>query len=360
MSQREARAATKLSPAALRLLELMKGASTEDWLFLANLANEQQTRFYIHESKSVVDHAPPGTPGGPAAGSTTPWPVQWLCCRYNRKHILPTKKPISADTFVAHCTEWEKKLRWKYALRRQPQAAPLIKRKLKHLAVPHPPQDSNDPALEAFIYGIRSTLSKHWKNAMAKHAKFGTGPLKLASWAMNIVKQNNWHLIANDKEPGWTVHTTEDLCKVLDDILVPSVYIPEGKEFVAMDLLTKDIHTFSKLAARQENDKRWASLILRSWYRKAAPLQAKVAVTIKTTKPAGQVSHRNLHCAPAARTEGLSEWINKSLNEHFKKYSHIVDSTSTFIDELQKIKPEPGDVMVRIDLDSFFMSGNAS
>lgn len=98
----------------------------------------------------------------------------------------------------------------------------------------------------------------------------------------------------------------EDLSKASHRILEhPAVFL-EGDYFVAMDLPTKDVQVFSKFVVKQENDKRSASLLLRSWYRPSSPLQAKVTTVLR----------RKLLCAPGSLAACLGEWTNKSVHEH--------------------------------------------
>lgn len=97
---------------------------------------------------------------------------------------------------------------------------------------------------------------------------------------------------------------------------------------------------------------------MKSWNRPRATLPAVMTLTVKSTKAPGSVSHKNLHCAPAAKTEGHNEWINFRLNKHINAHEHVVSSTEDFIKKIHLLEVKPSDVMIRIDLDSYFMSGS--
>ena len=58
------------------LLAVMRGASLEDWCFLAGFGKlRENLNVYNHDTRSVV-----------VAGDIVPWPVTWVLARYNRKH----------------------------------------------------------------------------------------------------------------------------------------------------------------------------------------------------------------------------------------------------------------------------------
>lgn len=143
---------------------------------------------------------------------------------------------------------------------------------------------------------------------------------------------------------------------VYNSILKLPAYFPEGDEYIAMELLAREIQGFASAIGKMEKDPRWTALIMKSWNRPRAALPAMMTLTVKSTKPAGTVSHRSLHCAPASKMEGLSEWITSTLNQHISAHEHVVTSAEDFISKIQEVDAQPDDVMIRNDIDSYFMS----
>lgn len=183
--------------------------------------------------------------------------------------------------------------------------------------------------------------------------------MKLTKWAIDIMKANNWHLVPNDKEPRWTIHTATALNAAYANILKLPTYFLEGPEFISESLLRRQLQSMATATSKFEGDKRWGYTIMKAWNRPSASFAATIRLTIKSSKPAGKVGHRNLHRATCAKTEGISESINKRLNIHLSKHHHIVDSTDSFVAAAKQLGAQHSDVMVRIDLKSYFMSGNA-
>lgn len=257
----------------------MKGATTEDWMFLINLQFEQKTKVFDLASMSIVDGL--GTSSSSTSSNTAshssaapcsttlcvPWPVQWLCCKFNRKHILHTKKSVSIEAIVDHVSNWEDKLRWRVALRGNPSSTLLVKNKMKNMPLNKLAADRRDPGLETFFSHTRRAIIKLWKNAMTRHSTFCIGSVPLVYWAMEIVRERRWHLVPNDKEPGWTIHNNHDMMSVYDSILKLPTYFPEGNEFIAMELLTREVQGFASAIGKIESDRRWTSLIMKSWNR---------------------------------------------------------------------------------------------
>ncbi len=55
----------------------------------------------------------------------------------------------------------------------------------------------------------------------------------------------------------------------------------------------------------------------------------------------------------------MIRWISLVVRDAIRKYSHLVDSTSSFIDRMSELRVAENDVFMHMDLKDFFMTGSA-
>ena len=88
-------------PADQLLYRLVKDAGVEDLIHLLFMPKPDS------EDLVIYDHAARGT----CLTSNIPWPIRWLCTRYNRKHVLHSRRPPDADRFRNSCEQFERKIK---------------------------------------------------------------------------------------------------------------------------------------------------------------------------------------------------------------------------------------------------------
>ena len=85
---------------------------------------------------------------------------------------------------------------------------------------------------------------------------------------------------------------------------------------------------------------------------------AALKVTVKDHKPAGAVSHFNLHTSPASLFCGLSMYIADTVDAELPKLPHLLRSIEHFIQILPSIPVPDSTILVRLDIKHFFISGD--
>ena len=155
-----------------RLLELMRGATEEDWQFWRLLPSlRDRTLVYDGVSRSVE----------PAEGYDVPWPVLWSLCRYSRKHIFHGRFLPRAHRYREAMISWESKQRWAWFFRGcdrerlalNDRGAPLPEdaKFFFTAARPAPFRGVTDPALEAWLGRCRRAFMGAVNRSLA-HGRF--------------------------------------------------------------------------------------------------------------------------------------------------------------------------------------------
>ena len=89
-------------------------------------------------------------------------------------------------------------------------------------------------------------------------------------------------------------------------------------------------------------------------------LPRKLSLTVKTHKPPGEISFRNLHVGGPQPFGGLSAWLNIQLDKVLKRLPHVMTSTHDLANKLQQVEIDFPIGLARIDVKDFFMSGTCT
>ncbi len=326
------------------LKKVMEGATREDWHFLASIPYLSK---FVHKFNLQNKSIEP---------INVPWPIVWLLARFNRKHIFAKNDPDD-DKLMACLRTFEDKISWSWLLKDN-DTAPLMR--IKGQQTTRFTQ-RRAPALSAWLGQIRSTVIRVLEKTTGINRRNGgwSNVIPLTRLAMRLYRDSGLVAIVNDKEPGYTLHSREDAVASHQSLLEGPTYQEEDENDICIDSLFYDFKAICKEVSIYENNKRWLPILLKPWRSEKTCIAATLQLTTKSTKPAGKVCHRNVHAAPANKLVALSEWLNITLNTELSKQEHLLMSTEQFTDKVTKnIIPQENDVMVRIDLKDFFMSGN--
>ena len=109
------------------------------------------------------------------------------------------------------------------------------------------------------------------------------------------------------------------------------------------------------------DDKHLGAQLRKSVYMEGgARLASFLAVTVKTAKPQGAVSCRNLHCSSRYAFKGLGLWLQNELASKLRPFSHTVQSPQEFSDRIRRanIILDESFWMMKVDIREFFICGS--
>ena len=325
----------------------MRGASLEDWCFLAGFGKlRENLNVYNHDTRSVV-----------VAGDIVPWPVTWVLARYNRKHRWCFSSRPDCGAVRTALASFESKIKWQWWFRDTP-----MRRGRRVPGLPTPPCPHIVPhELCTWLNGLRSSVFRAMRSsASAALAMNPSNVSKLVRWGLRLMKQHSVVAIPNDKEYGYSLEAREVQQCVHEEILSSHSY----QEVACASLNPVGLaQSYSKLCFRVgklENDTALRSSLLRTLSVAGSTWGASLITAIKTHKGNGFIEHRNIHAAANPKCRGLSFWVSGVLDDELKQLPHLLMSSEHLVSLLPGVIIEPGDKLVRIDLKHFFMSGDVA
>lgn len=167
--------------------------------------------------------------------------------------------------------------------------------------------------------------------------------------------------ISNDKSGGFTAMDLQTYQEVMLSILRPKAYMPMSR--TAFDALepTKVYISLCVAVSHYHDDLVVGRALRRSL---AAPGPRGVAIMKMLTnahKAQGSVLHGNWHTCPVWRFGGLALWIDHVVSARLKEIApHLLSGSEDLVSRLSSTKLCASSRFARIDLEEFFMSGEAA
>ena len=164
-------------------------------------------------------------------------------------------------------------------------------------------------------------------------------------------------VLPNDKEPGYTVVSVEDVLSIHQSILSKSCYVEVDPDLWVEGTMLKEYRILCSAVAGVEGDLRFSSMLGRSTRAERGEIPARLVLTCKSTK--NPVDFRNVHAASSNWWAGLSTWLAFVLESQLTTFVHLLRDSKQLADELRGMRIEPHERMMRVDIKDFFMSGDA-
>ena len=89
----------------------------------------------------------------------------------------------------------------------------------------------------------------------------------------------------------------------------------------------------------------------------ASRLFSRLQFLIKTHKPPGGISLRPLHCSTLHPFGGWSRVLSRRLAAVTSGFAHLARNTAQLIAQATSWATEPGDVLLKVDVDNFYLEG---
>ena len=327
-------------------LRMFSGASVADLCCIANFQLlRDQILGFDRDARAVV-----------LSGHVTPWPIVWVLARYNRKHIWCPNRLPDLTNIRGHVDDFCNKVKWRWIFRNEP--AEHMPFRIKHSRTTACTSLTN-PELECWLQGLKKTIYSSFKTSFSKHrhGQYHGNQLPVVRWGLRMLKDKCLGAIPADKRGGYVVTSMNNVIRIHEDILQSNLYEEISPSSINAKLLYSHYFSLRSRICKMQEFESCKPMLLKSVRGKGRRIPCMLAVTCKTHKPAGEVSFRNLHAGATNAFMGLSAWVAHVCEDYLRSCTYILQSTEEFVQRLDAIRIDPGDILVRIDVEHFYMSG---
>ena len=148
---------------------------------------------------------------------TIPWPIIWIAARFNKKHIVTSKRLPSLEPVHRCLRQAANKLKWAWVFRGEGHGGCYLR--LRRGITPLCPKVV-DPEVSAWISSLHNTIVGACQRSLKK-AKFFrpcSNTIPLTSWGFRLMKQ--WGLcgVETDKQGGFAIMPKSERIRVHDEI----------------------------------------------------------------------------------------------------------------------------------------------
>ena len=331
-----------------RFLELMRGASAQDWWWLKN--------YHLLEEKVAV-YDPNSCEIHPVAAYGVPWPIVWVLSRYNKKHIWASGKMPSVQKVEQEIRQFNDRVKWRWFFRHSQSSKPEITFK-SHTRC----REVVDGGLQCWLDRLQRCLVEDAKRAI-KHAKWTkrkwSNVTPLIRWGLKLLRSSDWKTLPTDKTGAFVLVLRHQEAEIHQKIFQKSMYMQVADERRLMDLWYKSYFRAVNKVQKLEEDEALASQLRKTPTLPGAKLPSKLSVTVKSTKPQGEVSVRNLHLSGGYAFKGLGVWLQKQLMNKLCELHHLAQSAHQVSMRVKNlgVRLDTNHRLVRIDIREFFICG---
>ena len=283
-----------------------------------------------------------------------PWPLAWLLCSYNPKHIFIDSRKPSLDLVRQETIHLVNRLKHLQSRPAQSDTPSFVRYKRPF---PTPPcRRMCSPDIEGWARKFRGQMIAKAKSVV-KHAyvPMSSNIFPLLKIALRQLRHMAYIALPNDKGPGFALVTVSDFNAIEEQVMSRTSYLPVRP----CDVPTRqNLCAAASAASRVESYMDWpgaAKTLNRSLYR--GSFLASIGLQVKTHKPPGSVGIRNLHRSPLYPLEGLARWLTSVLQDAIPTAHFLRDSIQAK-QRLHGLQVPTGSKIALCDLKDFFMSGD--
>lgn len=330
----------------------MRGAGADEWLRVLQAESyRQHVYIFDPESKSVFH---PGK-------ELIPWDVVLLLGKFHKKFRLSRGMLPRVQDIMEYVNKFCNKLQWQW-LSRGVNPVSLFHVSRSDLA-PSSPPPSIDVAPELrcwtnfFTWQIRKactrSLSRHSYN---KQCWCNRTPLD--TMAMAWLRDSQWAVVPTDKDGGYCLVPKEHIAESHSQILSKAWYYEYPVN--ALPTLRSLAREYGKLAGQVavlEKNGSVARTINKSLVGGSDSLVRVLNVTVKSHKPNGLVTFRNIHGGLHYPFAGLGAWLAYRLRKGLAAHIHILRNTTDLVQQLKTFVSDVPIAFIKIDIKDYFMSG---
>ena len=305
-----------------------------------------------------------------ANATSAPWPVQWICTSFHRKHVFPPARLPEISSLSKSMAIWENRTRWKlwFAENGGEDDEDTAKWRFMHSknADCKPCPYLIDPNASCFLRQVSESVLCHARRATAKAARqklaFCTPPLvKFALRSMEVLQID---AVPTDKDGGFALCSDDGMSVAVDQVLVSTHYdcfLSASAWKLRIDPCI-DLFEPYELAARaiSVNDKLFRKALFSEVKYGLEGMISKLNLTVKTHKPNNEVVCRAIHSYVNCPMAPGMRWIMKCLNDRLVHLPHLLRDSSDLLCKAKRVRLTSTCRFIKFDIKDFYMSGSFS
>ena len=333
----------ELSPVSRLFLEVMQGATAQDWIWLLKF-DVLRKLVYWYDVDDASVHSP--------TAQQVEWPIIWILTRYHKKYLwcnsLPDLSWIAEDL-----SQWRNKVGWAWFFRNTPSKGygfrPVRRQKTATCTVKLPDE------LNAWMNEMHRRIIVSLQHDMSMNRNY-SNTLGVTKLGLQRLKHSKLAVIPTDKDGGYAIFERHNLRMVHEKILSSSAYVVcSGVDWTALK------HNYCSLCKTVDRECGERGQLERQLLRSTRQIDSRVTcilgITVKSHKPNGLVKCRNLHKSKMFSFEGLSAWTEYEFKSQLKSCKHILRNSTEFVRKVAGARIPEGALLMRVDIEDFFMSG---
>ena len=288
--------------------------------------------------------------------SQIPWPIAWVTARFNRKHRATMGRRPNMRFFRDALNMFKHRCRWRIQLGNKLGHTPSIIIPTRKTPICSTSSCEVQAWTNSFVREIASGAEKAIYNS-SSWRRACTEPLGLIRLAKATLARHSLVLMQNDKEPGYCVLEQWEVQHEVDATLSSNIYLQVDPYGIERSTLAYTYRKLCKTVEDLEEDPGLAKELCKT-LAGATPV-AKLKLSVKTHKNAGEVNCRAIHASARYMFGGLGKWVAKQFRLKNCHVSHLLTDRKQFVDRVQSLEVNHGDDMwVHLDVKDFFLSGD--
>jgi hypothetical protein len=290
-----------------------------------------------------------------------PWTVLLTLGSLSRKHVFIRNQRIQTKSISVSSQDLVRKLKWAWHFHKNPNAGtglPLLKSRPRVF----PSRIVVDPEVEGFSIALRNCMSgcvKAANRSIAGGNAAACNTPRYARHAVTWIANSGLRVVSSDKDGVFVLLSESVLRTLLSEQMVPEHYRAVSHTTVEVEFehVCRGIRALSR-GLKRLGKIRWASDV-RSCLEDAKPrdLVGRINCTIKTHKPAGELSARVLHASQSVVTRGLALALHQALATKLNEIPHLCLRTDCVVRRLGECSFGPDVVLCKVDIKNYYMSG---
>ena len=325
----------------------MSGLSLDDMWWMQNFD-------MLCERIEVFD--PPSKSMLPVSDFKVPWPIVWVLARYNRKHIWANRKLPSPDWVRKAMYDFCQRMKWKWFFRNSSTRKPLVRfQSTSHCG------HVIDPGLQFWLDRFNRMMIGEALRACKKatrHKEVISNMSPLVRWGIQLLKSSPWKACWTDKTSSYALIDRSHIASLHDDVFDKPMYMSEDRDDTRM--VNGHYISYFKMAKRIElfeDSPELGAQLRKTANLPKARLVSRLSLTVKSHKPQGQVSVRNLHCSGTYSFKGIGLWVQHKLAEKLDCIPFLIKDPSQVGLMLKGIQLDNNVFVLKFDIKEFFVSG---
>eukprot|EP00438_Fugacium_kawagutii_P017813 Skav213078 [mRNA] locus=scaffold3042:161882:163195:- [translate_table: standard] len=179
----------------------------------------------------------------------------------------------------------------------------------------------------------------------------------IVRWGIQLLKSSKWKACWTDKTASYALVEKCRIGKLHDEVFDKSMYMPALLDPQVINGHYARYFRAVKSVENFENCQELGVQLRKSTKMDGAKLISLLNFTVKSHKPQGEVSVRNLHCAGRYSFAGLGLWLQRQFVEKLDQVPFLIKSPAQVKQFVSKIRLTEQLSVYKFDIKEFFVSG---